>query len=222
MRIYYAVTQLAAMVVFTAMFKVRMFGRENVPDEGGVLLLSNHQSYLDPVLCGLGLHREVDYMARDSLFTNNYFAAYIRSLNAFPIQREHADTRAIKEIINRLKAGHVVTMFPEATRSRDGRIRTIKPGLELIARRSGAVIVPIVIDGAFETWPRHQKLPGMGHICIKYGRAITPEQVKNMCKESREGLVDEINRRLRTMQNELRQQYGKPLFNYELEDTLDS
>ena len=212
MRLYYSFWQRGSQIVFSALYNVRVFGRENVPIDGGMLLLSNHQSFLDPILCGLSLRRELDYMARDSLFHNRWFGSYIRSLNAFPVHRGHADTRAIKEIIRRLKAGRAVMMFPEATRTENGRIRPIKSGFELITRRSGATTVPVVVDGAFEVWPRHQALPGMGRINVQFGRAITPEETREL---GRDKFVAEINSRLRTIQNELRQRFGKEPFDYE-------
>ena len=212
MNLSYQFFRLGAQVVFSALFNVRVLGRENVPQEGPLLILSNHQSYLDPVLCGLGLHRELDYLAREGLFSNRYFGSFIRSLNAFPVQRDRADTRAMREVIRRLKEGRAITMFPEATRSADGRIRAIKGGFDLIVRRAEAVTIPTVIDGAYEAWPRHQMLPGMGRIYVQFGKGITSEEAKKM---GREEFVNEINERLRKMQNQLRRRYGKEPFNYE-------
>ena len=108
MNIFYDIHRLMLRVVFSAFFNIRTFNRANVPLQGPVLVVSNHQSFLDPMLCGLGLNRELDYLARDSLFRNPCFGAYIRALNAFPVQRDHADTKAIKDIINRLKAGRAI------------------------------------------------------------------------------------------------------------------
>ncbi|MCP4711213.1 MAG: 1-acyl-sn-glycerol-3-phosphate acyltransferase, partial [Planctomycetes bacterium] len=78
MRLWYRGWQWASQVGFTTYFGLRIFQRENVPKEGPVLLACNHQSFLDPVLCGIGLPRELDYIARDSLFKNRLFAHYIR------------------------------------------------------------------------------------------------------------------------------------------------
>jgi len=212
MRLWYKFWQVASMVVFCGFFRVRVFGRENVPLTGPVILLCNHQSFLDPILCGLGLQRELDYVARDSLFHNRWFGKYISSLNAFPIQRDRADVAAIKLIIERLKNDRAIVLFPESTRTPDGKIRPIKSGFELIARKSRATTVPVVVDGAFEAWSRHQRLPAPGKIQVIFGKAITPQESRNM---GREEFVDCINRQLRSMQNHLRQQSGKKPYFYE-------
>jgi len=210
----YSLSKYGSRVVFTAFFKVRVFGRENVPRQGPVLLAGNHQSYLDPVLCGMGLARELDYMARDSLFRNKIFGAYISSLNAFPIQRDQADIKAIKQIISRLQDKRAVVLFPEATRTADGRIGKIKSGIELIARRGKATTLPVVIDGAFEAWPRHQKLPAPGTIFVQYGEPITPEQTRQM---GRDEYVKRLNRQMRQMQHDLRKRIGKKPYQYDLD-----
>ena len=211
MRPWYHFWQCFAHMFLCAFFRVRIMGRKNVPLHGPVLLLSNHQSFLDPILCGIGLGRELDYIARDSLFGNKLFGWYIRSLNTFPIQRGQADIAAIKTIINRLRDGRAVVLFPEATRTADGRIRPIKAGFELIARKGGATVVPVLIDGAFEAWPRTRPIPGPCTIKVLFGRALGPDEI---AKLSREQFVGEINLRLRTMQQQLRQRYKLQPYNY--------
>ncbi len=212
MRWWYRWNQILSQVIFCALFRIRIINRGQVPLSGPVLLVSNHQSFLDPVLCGVGLHRELDYIARDSLFRNPLFAWLIRSLNAFPIQRDQADLGAIRTIIDRLRQGRAIVLFPEATRTRDGRIRTIKSGFDLIARKARATVVPVVIDGAFEAWPRTQPLFSTGNIKVLYGEAISPEQLRQL---GRDELVTLINQRLRAMQTELRRRYGRRAFTYD-------
>ncbi len=207
----YTFTHQQASVLFTILYSLRVFGREKVPLEGPVLLLSNHQSFLDPVLCAVGLNRGVNFMARDSLFTNPLFGRYISALNAFPVKRGHADVAAIKEILKRLKKEQMVLLFPEATRTHNGRIRPIKSGFELISRRSGAAIVPMVIDGAFEAWPRQNPLPSLGRVYVQYDDPITPGEQKKLGKD----VVKRVNQRMREMQNALRKQYGRKPFVYD-------
>ncbi len=211
MRLWYRMWQYVAQVIFSALLGIRVFGRENVPKTGPALLLSNHQSFLDPVLCGVGLPRELDYIARNSLFRNRWFAWYIRSLNAFPIQRDQADLAAVRTIIKRLRSGRAVVLFPEATRTRDGRIRPIKGGFDLIVRKANAPAIPVIIDGAFESWPRTQLLPSLGRITVSYGKPITPQQANTL---RREELVELLNRRLREMQTRVRRRTGKATYNY--------
>lgn len=211
MRRWYQFWQRSSQVVFSACLGVRVFGRENVPKTGPALLLSNHQSFLDPVLCGMGLPRELDYVARNSLFRNRYFARYISSLNAFPIQRDQADLAAVRTIIQRLRSGRAILLFPEATRTSDGRIRPIKGGFDLIVRKANAPAVPVVIDGAFEAWPRTQPLPSLGRITVSYGKPVTPHQAKTL---NRKELVELLNRRFRDMQTRVRHHTGNPAYNY--------
>ena len=210
MRLWYQFWQIMSQAVFCAFFRLRVFGRENVPLEGPVVLVSNHQSFLDPVLCGLGLKRELDYIARDSLFRNRLFGRYIQTLNAFPIRRSQADLGAIRTIISRLKQGRAITLFPEATRTSDGRIRPVKSGFELVVRKSGAVVVPVIVDGAFEAWPRNRFFPYPGDIKVIFGKPITAEQAKKM---SRTEFVDQLNNILQQMQYDLRLRYNKTPFN---------
>jgi len=190
-------------------WRIRFFGTQNVPSSGPVLILGNHQSYLDPPIIGAGLGRQLCYVARDSLFDNRFFAWLIDSINVMPIKRGTADIGAMKMIIEKLNSGEAIVLFPEATRSRDGNIAEIKPGFGLLAKRARATVVPAVIDGAFEAWPRHKHLPGLGKITVEYGKPIPPDHIRAL---SNEEFAAEITTILRQMQSQLRTSLGKPPF----------
>jgi len=193
-------------------FKMTFYGKENIPEVGAFLLVGNHQSFLDPVFCGISLKRPLYFLARDTLFKNWFFGWLISSVNTIPVRRGEADLSAMKKIIGKLKEGNGVCIFPEATRSSDGKIAPFKPGFGLLCRRGQAAVVPVVIDGAFECWPRHKKffLPG-SRIVVCYGKCITAEQVKKMSdKELAENLTDT----LREMQTKSRIKQGKEPYNY--------
>jgi len=193
-------------------FQIRVYDEENVPKEGALVLVGNHQSYLDPVFCGIPLKRPLYFLARDTLFANRLFGWLISSVNTIPVKRGTADLSAMKKIIGKLKEGSGVCLFPEATRTKDGKITPFKPGFGLLCRRGEAAVVPVLIDGAFECWPRHKKIfsPG-GRIVVCYGKAITAEQVKSMSdKELAENLTDTLRR----MQNDCRVKQGKEPYNY--------
>ena len=190
-------------------WRIRYLGTENVPSSGPVLILGNHQSYLDPPIIGAGLDRQLCYVARDTLFNNRFFAWLIDSINVMPIKRGTADIGAMKMIIEKLNSDEAVVLFPEATRSCDGNIAEIKPGFGLLAKRSRATVVPAIIDGAFEAWPRHKHLPGLGSINVQYGKPIQPDHVRAL---SNEEFAAEITTILRQMQSQLRSSLGKPPF----------
>jgi len=176
-----------------------------VPRAGGVLLVCNHQSYLDPVLATLALPRECHYMARDTLFRHPLFRRLIRSLNAFPIKRGAADLAAIKETLRRLKAGHLVVAFPEATRTTDGTLGPMHTGVILLARKAGVPIVPTMILGAFESWPRHARLPRPHPVIVAYGPPMTPDLLERLDDEA-------CLRRVRDCIQEMMDRYrGHPL-----------
>jgi 1-acyl-sn-glycerol-3-phosphate acyltransferase len=191
-------------------FRLRTYGLENIPRQGSFILISNHQSFLDPLFCGVRITRPLVFMARDSLFTNRFFGGILRSVDAIPVKRDHADLGAVKNIINVLKSGSSVCLFPEGTRSRDGKIKALKPGFGLLSRRGNATIVPVVIDGAFECWPRDKKIFSIGKtIDVTYGKPVTVEKVQEIGDEK---LAQMLTDELRQMQNESRiRQEKEPL-----------
>jgi len=164
------------------LFRLRTRGMENVPKKGGVLLVTNHQSFLDPPLIGIALRRQIHYMARETLFKGGFLQWLAETLNTFPVKRGQADLAAVRMAVERLDKGFVVNIFPEGTRTEDGSIGTIAPGVALIVGRckTPVSIVPVVIDGAFEAWPRTQRLPHPGRIRIVYGKPILPEEFKGL------------------------------------------
>ena len=176
-RAWYAALQQVARMLFVVVFGIRVFGRGRLPRRGGVLVVSNHQSFLDPVLAAAGMPRPYHPMARESLFRFGPFAWLIRSLYAFPVRRSAADMRAIREALRRLRAGAVVLMFPEGTRTRDGSIGALQAGPVVLAARAGVPILPMVIDGAFEAWPRTSPLPWPHRIRVACGRLVSADDV---------------------------------------------
>ncbi len=193
MRLYYRVNRLIAQVLFRLCMKGRAFGVRHVPVTGGVLLVCNHQSFLDPILATLALPRECHYMARDTLFRNRWFRALIQSLNAFPIRRGAADLGAIKETLRRLKGGHLVVTFPEGTRTVDGSLGPLAPGVVLLARKARVPLVPAALLGAFEAWPRHSRLPRAHPILVAYGAPLPPALLDALDDDA---CIAEVHRRI--------------------------
>jgi len=185
-------------IVLSRMFEMKVYGRQNVPRTGGAMLISNHLSYLDPVVLGVHLIRPISFIAKTELFQNRFFGWLIRSLNTFPVRRGQTDVGAIREAIRRLREGRILTMFPEGTRSSNGQLQRIQPGIAMLIRRAGVPVIPAVIDGTFEAWPRGKKLPKHFPIRVMYGPALPIGKLKG------HQIVDLIQSTFRSMQAELR------------------
>jgi 1-acyl-sn-glycerol-3-phosphate acyltransferase len=209
---WYWVARFMCKVFCRICFRLPVYGRENIPATGPVILAGNHQSFLDPVFCGIATSRRLVYMARDTLFQFGPFGWLLRSINVIPLSRDKADITTMRAIIDRLKQGEAVCLYPEGTRTTDGRIASFKPGFGLLCRRSHATVVPVLVEGAFECWPRHKKLFRIGsRVVIRFGQPLSPDQVQSMTNEQLAGHVTAI---LRTLQSETRQKLTKPPFDY--------
>ena len=204
--VWYRLWRRVFQAAFISLWKIRVFNRHYEPADGPVLYLCNHQSYLDPPLMSLALRRPMNYMARDSLFRNPIFRRLIVSWNAFPVRRATADRRALTEALRRLRRGQQVAMWPESTRTRDGRIGRFLPGAALLAKRAARWTVPVLIDGGFECWPRARRLPRPGRIVVVYGEPVSAE----LARDLEAGQFMELVRgRIIALQTDLRRRLGR-------------
>lgn len=200
-RIWYRLLQRFLQLLAIVVYRVRFSGRENIPTSGGVLVVSNHQSHLDPPLVGIGVPRRMNYLARKTLFRFKPFGWLLHSVDAIPIDRDGFGLGGIKESLKRLKHDEMVVVFPEGTRTRDGQIAPFRAGFATLAVRSNAAILPAAVDGAYQAFPRGKKFPGPGRIRIRYGRPILPSEFAG---RSEHELVAEVERRVRACFDALR------------------
>ncbi len=156
--------------------------------------MSNHQSNLDPVLVGLACHRRLNFLARRTLFDSAGLRWLIESLDAIPIDRDGSGLGGLKETLKRLKRGEMVLIFPEGTRTTDGKVARLKPGFCALARRAGVPLLPVAIDGAFAAWPRGRALPRRARIRIEFGPPLSAADINDLDDVQ---LVAEVERRIR-------------------------
>jgi 1-acyl-sn-glycerol-3-phosphate acyltransferase len=201
-RLGYNTLRVLARLISVLFFRLRVVGRENWPAEGGGLVCSNHQSYFDPPLVGLTCDRRMNYLARDSLLRVPGLKQLILFLDAIPIDREGGGLSGLKETLKRLKAGELVLIFPEGTRTYDGEVAPLKPGFIAVARRSKVPLVPVALDGAFQAWPRTSWFPRLTRLAVAIGPPISPDEVVELTDED---LLAELEQRILTCHTEARE-----------------
>lgn len=153
-------------------FRLKVYGRENLIEEGPAILASNHASYIDPPLVGVACRREIYYLARKSLFEKPVFGPLIARVNAFPVDRDRGDVAAVRAILQILKAGKRVVVFPEGTRSSDGNLQPAKAGVGLIIAKSLAPVVPIRIFGSYAALPRSGGIRLFAPVTLVVGKPL--------------------------------------------------
>lgn len=174
----YRASRVLTRVLATLLFDFRSYRADRVPERGGVLILSNHQSYLDPPLLGVHLHRPVAFLAKSELFDFAPFGTFIRQLNAFPLRQGKSDVGAMKESIRLLQNGWALTIFAEGGRTAHGRLAPVQKGAGLMVKRANVPVVPTVIDGAYKAWPRDASgFPRPHPVRVLYGE---PTDLSNM------------------------------------------
>ncbi len=186
--VWYRIVQAFFSTVLASWFGLRASGRAKIPDRGPLLLVSNHLSHLDVLVLGILLARPLNYMARSTLF---FFplGQFIRSVGSFPINREGMGAEGFKETLRRLRAGGIVTLFPEGTRTSDGELAELKAGIARLVARSKVPIVPAAIAGSFEAWPRSRSFPTPHPLRVHFGEPISTEQIASLAPDDLTTLI---------------------------------
>jgi 1-acyl-sn-glycerol-3-phosphate acyltransferase len=191
---------------YATYFHWRVFHPERVPLTGPVILASNHLSFLDPPLVGAGLKRPINYLARKTLFRYPGIGALLRSWNAVPVDRDGGSAAGLKEILDRLKRGGAIIMFPEGTRSLDGRLQPARSGIGLAIIKSDAPVVPVRVFGTFEAYGKGITIPRPHRVQVKYGapmdfaalraeaKVCSKDRLKQIYQEAADQLMVEIAR----------------------------
>lgn len=161
---------------------ITVYGVQNVPKTGGVIIASNHASYLDPPAVGASSRRMrmTHFMARDTLFKNPLMGAFLRKVGVIALDREKGDIKAMKTAIQLLKNGAAVALFPEGTRSEDGELQPSKPGIGFLVSKGEAPVVPVYIHGSYAAWSKHSGGLQRKPISVIFGRLITREEIQHL------------------------------------------
>ena len=178
--LFYWASQVFMRAFARVVWGLRIEGRERVPETGAVVFAATHESFMDPVFLGAVCPR-VRYLARSSLFvradgTRRRLASWLGSLyGVVEIDRDAGGSEGLRRSVEELRAGHSLLMFPEGTRSPDGSIRPLQPGVGLIALRAGVPVVPVSISGSRLVWGRGARRPKLftGPVRVAFGDPTT-------------------------------------------------
>ncbi|MFK7789579.1 MAG: lysophospholipid acyltransferase family protein [Phycisphaeraceae bacterium] len=195
-------------VWFAFCYRFRFFGQANIPRTGPVLFVSNHQSMLDPIIVGIGSsHRQFFAMARATLWNTKPLAVMMDTLNAIPVDQDNPDASTMKRCIEILKQDHALLIFPEGARTLTGKTEKFEPGTMLIIKRAKPTVIPVALEGAYQTWPRTKKLPKFfGRIACTYGEPIEAEELLKM--KPKEALVH-LQNKVESLRLELAESMSK-------------
>jgi 1-acyl-sn-glycerol-3-phosphate acyltransferase len=173
-------------------YKVEVIGKENIPNEGATILCCNHINNFDPPLLGAYIKRQLHYMAKQELFEMPILKGLLPKLGAFPVRRGMSDKQAIRTAMKLLKDGHMIGLFPEGTRSKDGKVGKGLSGAGFFALRTDATVIPCAIIGPYKSFKP---------LRLIYGQAIDFSELrerKASAEEATDLIMSEIKQLIET------------------------
>lgn len=194
-KVLYRVGQAVCRPIMKVFYRYKFINNNSIPHEGAYIIASNHMSFSDPVLLGLGQRRRLFFMAKQELFKNKFFAGLIRALGAFPVERGAGDGKAIKTGEDLIKEGNVMTIFIEGGRTKTGEFMRPRSGCALVAQQMHVPVIPacITITGN----PKHR----FAKRVIHFGDPLTPQQLgltpdgdRRQLKNATNMIMDEIKK----------------------------
>jgi 1-acyl-sn-glycerol-3-phosphate acyltransferase len=200
--LWYRINYSLVYATYTLGFSYRSAGSHHMPQEGPVLILANHESFLDPLAVGLAARRKIHYLARKSLF-KGVFGDYLRSVGCVAVDQDGVAKEGLKTSVDLLHSGKALLIFPEGERSLTGQMQPFKPGIWLVLRRAPVTIVPVGIAGAHEAYPRGAKAPSFSPLfwpangralSASVGKPILPQEYAKM---EREALLETLFQRVK-------------------------
>ena len=175
----YNLGAIGSWLLFRSFGHVTVIGRKGVPRTGGMLLVANHTSYVDPPLLGYSMPRSVCYMAKAELFDVPVLGPLLKRVKVFPVKRGVVDRQALQTAHKLLTSGEVVAMFIEGGRSADGMLQPPTIGAAMIALRAGVPILPAAIVNADSLLPRDRKWFCRANVKVVFGTPMSFDHLRD-------------------------------------------
>lgn len=169
----YHIIRLTLNLLAVLFFRFTARGIEHIPGSGSTLLVSNHASYLDPLLIGVAARRRIHYLAKKELFENRLFSFILRTIcGAMPVDRDQLDRNTLRQVFSLLQGREMLLVFPEGTRTRDGNLSEAKLGVGMIAYHTRTTVIPAYIKGSFEILSRGSKRIHFHRCSVMFGPPV--------------------------------------------------
>jgi len=198
-------TRALFIVLLKIIASFRVYGRENLPAKGSFIIASNHVSYVDPGVVGIACDGyRISFMAKRELFESRRWRWWFEAMDSIPADRIARDSTPLKTAIKKLKNGGIVGIFPEGTRSPDGRMQKAEPGIGLLAEKTGVPIVPIYLSGTDNVLPRGGRWLRMHPVTARIGEAVKidlPDAMRDK-KERYFSIGEKVMQAIKELQDE--------------------
>jgi 1-acyl-sn-glycerol-3-phosphate acyltransferase len=176
----YGVCHYFLRVMFDMFFRGNVVGAENVPERGGFVLAANHASVLDPPMIGVHISRQLAFFARKTLWKGGIASWWLDSVGTIPVDRDSGqDVSAIKRVLKALKEERGLILFPEGTRTLNGKLQPAKAGVGFIAIKTQVPVVPVRIFGSFDAFGKGRGLRLGTPLTVVFGQPILPSSYDN-------------------------------------------
>lgn len=202
----YAISRHLVRLMVAVYFRGEVYNSEYVPNSGAVIIASNHVGYLDPFFVGAAVNRRICYLCRESAFKWPVIGTLLKHWNAVPVDRDGRSPRGLKAVLDRLKTGEAVMLFPEGTRTYDGNLQRAKPGIGLLVAQTDAPVVPVRVFGMWEAFNRFMRFPRPIPVNVVFGKPISfddkrkeiqsapPERAKQIYQEIADEIIEAISK----------------------------
>ena len=172
--IYQLVSKLFVFPIYKFVFKGHLIGRENIPQKGSFIVVSNHGSLLDPPLLGHALDRNISFMAKAELFKIPFLGFIIKACGAYPVKRGMADKNTIRTACEKLSNNKSIGIFIDGTRQKNGLVNKPKQGAALLAFRNQKLLLPVALINSHKLIRFKFCIPLFSKIVIKVGKPVQP------------------------------------------------
>jgi 1-acyl-sn-glycerol-3-phosphate acyltransferase len=164
---------------------LKAHGVENIPAKGPCIVISNHQSYLDPFFLHAVSPRILHAMAKSTQYATPLVAWWCGHIYVFPVRRYQTDPQAVRTVLRRLAAGHAVMIYVEGERTWDGRLQSPRLGIARLLLKANVPVIPCRIDGAYDVWPRWDRKPKPGRVTMTFGKPLQLPRVGSRAERQR-------------------------------------